>query len=129
MTSPYEYEDEEAIRARIEEKLEARSELITHAAFYVGINALLWAIWFATSMDFPWPVFVTGGWGIGMITHYFEYTNTHGTGAERREAMIQREMDRERERLGLAKAKNDDAYQDDSPFYDTGDDAQSAGRR
>lgn len=107
-------EDEARIRRRITEKIEERQGLIGHAASYVGVNLMLWAIWLfnainAASFPFPWPLLVTLGWGMGLFAHGASYWSEYGPGRERREALIQREIERERARLGY-KAKNDDLY-------------------
>ncbi|MBE2219078.1 MAG: 2TM domain-containing protein [Ignavibacteria bacterium] len=42
---------------------------------YLAVNVLLWGIWLFTSgkhgnYTFPWPAFVTLGWGIGIAFSY-----------------------------------------------------------
>jgi hypothetical protein len=44
---------------------------------------------------FPWPIFPTGFWGIGVIMQYVEYYYKHGGGADRREAEIEAEITRQ----------------------------------
>ncbi|MGC4100222.1 2TM domain-containing protein [Ferruginibacter sp.] len=56
-----------------------------HAVIYLIINAFLWGIWFFTGnqhrgfdMDimnnfqykYPWPIWTTMGWGIGLAFHF-----------------------------------------------------------
>ncbi|MFC1959620.1 protein kinase [Chloroflexota bacterium] len=96
--------EEEKVRQRIEARIEARRELFTHLGIFVMVMALLWVIWLLTTGvgGFPWPLIVMFGWGIGIVAHIFEYYNTHGGGADRREAEIQRELDRARERGQLS---------------------------
>ncbi|RPI13564.1 MAG: hypothetical protein EHM58_18230 [Ignavibacteriae bacterium] len=47
---------------------------------YFAINIFLWIIWAVTGMRggyyFPWPAFVTIGWGIGMAFRW--YSVYHG---------------------------------------------------
>ena len=44
---------------------------------YLVINAFLWAIWWFTYgwetgwKGFPWPLWVTMGWGVGIAIQYF----------------------------------------------------------
>ena len=52
-------------------------------------------------------LWVTLVMSIGIVSNIVEYYNKYGPGAERREAGIQREIERERERLGYEKPKND----------------------
>ncbi len=52
-----------------------RAEFKRSLAVYLVINALLWGVWFFTSgkhgdYSFPWPVFVSLGWGVGMAFSY-----------------------------------------------------------
>jgi hypothetical protein len=50
-----------------------------HLRTYLIINAGLWLIWGITMFVlpnrprfyFPWPLFASLGWGIGLVSHYF----------------------------------------------------------
>ncbi len=118
--------EEERIRLRIEKKFKKRQALLSHVTSFVLVNIMLWGIWFfSTQTDllaflrsggvlyfpFPWPIFVTLGWGIGVFAHYFEYRNKYGAGADRVERMVQDEIERERARregdVYLEKPKRD----------------------
>lgn len=83
------------IRKQIEKKFEERQGLIIHGAAFVVMNLIFWALWLAGGSGFPWPVFVTGGWGVGMVAHVLDYHYKYG-GAERREPFIQDEIERAR---------------------------------
>ncbi len=75
---------EAAERAQDEEKRRRRQERLTsgsrtafrvHAAVYLAVNLLLIAIWALTwqlndATGYPWFIFVTLGWGIGLAAHY-----------------------------------------------------------
>ncbi|MDX2079072.1 MAG: protein kinase [bacterium] len=106
---------EEIIRKRIEKKLEERQGLIIHGASFVLVNTMLFMIWLFSSIGnsefgFPWFIFPLFGWGIGMFAHFMEYNDQYGRGRDKREALIAREMERERSRLyGMdsEKSKND----------------------
>lgn len=47
-----------------------------HAFWYVVINLFMWAVWFFTKdngdvdVEYPWPIWTTIGWGIGLASHY-----------------------------------------------------------
>lgn len=53
-----------------------------HALTYIIVNAFLWAIWFLSANrhqvdfdiygwnHFPWPLWSTIGWGIGLAFHF-----------------------------------------------------------
>lgn len=102
-------DDYEKIRLKIEQRYKKRGEVMVHTVAFVLGNLMVWAIWWLTGGDyFPWPLFVTFGWGIGWISHIMEYYNKYGGGAERREDAIQREVEREMARRGIyEKPKNE----------------------
>lgn len=122
----YDEIDERAIRRRVEKRLDARREFIIHAVIFVFVNAALWLLWAAlpgivasfpgtdagiaefaqVNSAIPWPIFVTVGWGIGLIAHFLTYYYKHGEGARRREEIVSHEVQRELERRGLAKRKH-----------------------
>ena len=41
-----------------------------HLATYLAVNAFLIVIWIASGGGFFWPIFVIGGWGIGVAAHW-----------------------------------------------------------
>ncbi len=107
---------EEKARRRVEKKLEERQGLMIHFAAYFIVNLMLWAIFLANRDPgaFPWPLFPTAGWGIGMFSHFMDYWMKYGPGADRREALIAREIEREIERSQLGdKLKNTDKPKND----------------
>lgn len=87
------------IRRRVEAKYEERNALLIHLTSYAGVNILVWAIWLFSAGGFPWPLFVTFFWGIGMAGHLLDYYHKHGGGAQKREARIQEEVERQLRRL------------------------------
>ena len=58
------------------EVAQKRASFKTHLASYLIVNLFLWAIWYFTgermsdSGIFPWPIWTTLGWGIGIAFHY-----------------------------------------------------------
>jgi serine/threonine protein kinase len=115
--------DETRIRRHIEKKFKSRQELTINITAYLLVNFMLWMIWGlswisdaqeaaggAVDFPFPWPLFPTLGWGIGVVAHYLEYRGKYGAGADERERLIEAEIERERLRRGdsvLEKPKND----------------------
>ncbi len=59
-------ENQEDLREIALKRLKKRRDFRTHVAVYLLVNAFLWGIWAFTGVGFPWPIFVTGGWGIGL---------------------------------------------------------------
>lgn len=106
--------EEERIRKHIEKMYEERKELIIHLLIFTTMNLIFWGMWagdwlpqllqganlqeLAGLLDFPWPVFITGGWGVGMVAHLLDYNQKYGRGAQEREARIQAEIERKRQR-------------------------------
>src|SRR5262245_5878066 len=93
---------EAQIRRRVEKRLKQRDAFIRHLVSFIAVNAMLWAIWAVTSGGFPWPIFVTLGWGIGLVSDGLQVYQNSTRVAIRREEGIQREIELEKQRLGLA---------------------------
>lgn len=119
--------DEERIRKRIQKRYEERTGLIIHVTIYIVMQLVFWGMWANSqdlfismlsngqisfeALDFPWPAIVTFFWGIGVVANFMDYYNKYGAGAEKRERMVQEELERERQRkLG--------AYYDEKPKRD-----------
>jgi 2TM domain len=118
--------DEASIRRQIEKRFKERQGFFIHLTAYVLTNLMLWGLWalltpvsVVTSTPggivsqtggagFPWPLFVSVGWGIGLVGHLLNYYNKYGGGAERREEAIEREIERYRERNAYEKPKRDE---------------------
>lgn len=60
-----------------------RASFKTHAISYIIVNAFLWSVWYFTGNhftensfngnfenDYPWPIWTTIGWGIGLAFHF-----------------------------------------------------------
>jgi hypothetical protein len=59
----------------ISEIVKKRASFKTHLTTYVVINGFLWVLWFFqtrgnSSNNYPWPIWTTMGWGIGLVFHY-----------------------------------------------------------
>lgn len=50
-------------------RADARAEFREHLRTYLGVMALLVAIWALTGMGYFWPVWPALGWGIGVMSH------------------------------------------------------------
>jgi serine/threonine protein kinase len=85
-------------------------EFLSHLASYVMVNGGLWSIFvfsggFAEGDGFPWPLFVSFFWGIGLVSHAAQTVG----GFRRQQAIdrqVARELDREWEDA-KPKRKND----------------------
>lgn len=53
-----------------------RAGFKSHLTIYFIVNAFLWVLWYLSgqrihdSSPFPWPLWTTIGWGIGLAFHY-----------------------------------------------------------
>jgi hypothetical protein len=75
-------EKERMLWKQAKKRVEFRKHLFT----YIIVNGFLWAIWFFTDRrsDFPWPIWPTLGWGIGLaFSGYNAYFGTNLTAVER----------------------------------------------
>ena len=61
--------DHDARRAAAIERLQNKRGFRTHLTVFVVVNAMLIVIWAATGGGVFWPVWVIGGWGIGLVLH------------------------------------------------------------
>lgn len=59
-------------RERAVARLHKKRDFQGHLVAYVVVNAAVWAIWAATGAGYPWPAWVTGGWGIGLILNAWD---------------------------------------------------------
>lgn len=63
---------------RLWEIAKKRAGFRSHLYSYLIINAFLWAIWYFSNgrhftwNGFPWPLWVTLGWGIGLAFNYVD---------------------------------------------------------
>jgi hypothetical protein len=58
---------------------------------------MLWAIWFLTTdgNGYMWPVWPTGGWGIGLLFHYlFEYRSSRYLSEEEEYRKLKQQMEK-----------------------------------
>lgn len=53
-----------------------RADFKSHLSVYIVMNIFFWLVWYFTDQkykginSFPWPVWPTLGWGIGVAFHY-----------------------------------------------------------
>lgn len=65
---------DEELREIARKSAKEKVSFYTHFAIYLSVNALLIAIWWATSgpVFFPWFIFPLFGWGIGIAAHFID---------------------------------------------------------
>ena len=75
--------DDEALRTKARERLEAKREFSEHVVTYVVVNALILVIWaFVAGRGFFWPMFPLLGWGLGLVMHGWKVYRGEPTEAE-----------------------------------------------
>jgi hypothetical protein len=87
-------ESPEALREQALRQIKKRRDFHAHVFVYLAVNIVLWGIWSfigVTSDSWsPWPVWVTLGWGLGVVFNAWDvYVRRPITESE-----IRREMDR-----------------------------------
>ncbi len=113
---------EERIRRRVERRIAAQQDelagVVIHLIVFIIINTWLfgfgtWLTQFLTGESSGLPNFITMLWGIGLFSHIMSYLFNYGPGYRWRMAQVDREVEREYQRLGLGanKRKNDDFFQ------------------
>jgi hypothetical protein len=124
--------DEQEIRERVEKRIKERNDFYIHLVVYIVAVAMMWAFWAFIGGDggFAWPLIAMVGWGIGIVAHGLTIFFKSPERVAARERMIQREIERERERLEQAgypmsdKRKRDALYRlsDDGELIEVMDD-------
>ena len=77
-------------RALARERIKKRRDFATHVVVYLIFNAVIWGVWALTGAGYPWPAWVTGGWGVGLLMNAWDvYFNRPITDAD-----IDRELHR-----------------------------------
>ncbi len=64
--------DPDPLRAEAKRRVEAKRSFSAHLTSYLVVNAFLVMIWAVTGRGYFWPIWVLGGWGIGLVMHYWE---------------------------------------------------------
>ena len=53
-------------------QIKKRRDFGAHLFVYVVVNAALWGIWAFTGAGYPWPAWVSAGWGIGLVMNAWD---------------------------------------------------------
>ena len=79
---------DDEIRQKAVQRVRAKKGFLTHLTVYLTVNAFLWIIWALTASgmfgmgvgmrSWPWPIFATVGWGIGLVIHGVSTFAFHG---------------------------------------------------
>ncbi len=74
------------------DRIRKRRDFGAHLVTYVVVNAALWTLWAVTGAGYPWPAWVTGGWGIGLVLNAWDVYV--------RRPITEADVDRELRRVG-----------------------------
>jgi hypothetical protein len=64
-----EVDDERRLARR---RVQARRDFGSHLVAYVVVNAFLVLVWAVTGAGYFWPIWVLGGWGVGLVLHAWD---------------------------------------------------------
>jgi hypothetical protein len=53
-------------------RLKKERDFQSHVVAYLVVNAAVWAIWAFTGTGYPWPAWLTGLWGIGLVLNAWD---------------------------------------------------------
>ncbi len=82
--------DTRDVREQAIERLKKRRDFYSHLVVYLVGNAAVWTVWAVTGAGYPWPAWISGLWGIGLIMNAWDVFMRRPI----TEADISREMDR-----------------------------------
>jgi hypothetical protein len=84
MSEPlYSVRDEGSLRELAVRRVKDRRDFQGHLVAYLVVNAFLWGIWLLTTPGgFPWPAWVSLGWGIGVVLNWWNVTRRPMTADE-----------------------------------------------
>ncbi len=68
--------DDQALQDLAFKRIKDRRDFQGHVVVYIVVNLFLWGLWAMTSGlgSYPWPVWVTLGWGIGVVLNWWTVT-------------------------------------------------------
>lgn len=92
----------EPVDKRLWKLARKRADFKKGLAVYLAVNVLLWAVWWFTLgrqvgvNASTWPIYVTLGWGIGVVVAYIDAYGGNG------QSLAEREYERLKSREGGA---------------------------
>ncbi|GGM96915.1 hypothetical protein GCM10010967_33360 [Dyadobacter beijingensis] len=51
-------------------KEKAKKGFRIHLLVFVLVTPAIWLVWYFTAQSYPWPLWSTPAWGIGLLFHY-----------------------------------------------------------
>ena len=100
--------DEEQIRQKVEARVKAKMGFYHNLVTYLIVNAILALINLVTSPQHLWFYWVSIFWGIAIVYQFLQvFVFPEQRMQEMKERMVEREMNRERERQEVAGNRDD----------------------
>jgi 2TM domain-containing protein len=59
-------------RQEARKRVQARRDFGTHLVTYLVVNAFLVLVWAVTGTGYFWPIWIIGGWGVGLVLHAWD---------------------------------------------------------
>ena len=84
---------DEELREQAIKAIKRKRDFKAHLVAYVIVNAFLVLVWYLSTGGYFWPIWVIGGWGIGLAFNAWE---AYGHRDVISDAEIQREIDKRR---------------------------------
>ena len=51
-------------------QINPRKGFRVHLLVFLLVTPIIWIIWYLTDTTYPWPIWQTIGWGVGLLFHY-----------------------------------------------------------
>jgi hypothetical protein len=102
-------EIEEVIRQRVAWRQRKIRKITGNLPIFLIVNLVIWGGFLGSlrigAGAFPWPIFVTFFWGMGIVKDIWELYQASTNAQSRREEYIQQEVEREKARMGIYSEK------------------------
>jgi 2TM domain len=59
-------------RQQARKRVQARRDFSAHLVSYLVVNAFLILVWAVTGAGYFWPIWIIGGWGVGLALHAWD---------------------------------------------------------
>jgi hypothetical protein len=60
------------MREQALQRIKKRRDFSAHVVAYAVVNLALWGIWALTGGGYGWPLWVSGGWAIGLLLNAWD---------------------------------------------------------
>jgi hypothetical protein len=64
--------EDELLRKSAVERLNKRQDFRAHLLVYTLVNTIVWVTWALVGTGFPWPLFLSAFWAVGLIMNAYD---------------------------------------------------------